>query len=183
MRPMLRTVIAAGLLVSLAATPALAASPILERFHDRVDETFPENLCGIAVMTHVEGVVNGKFALARVGEPRFQAAVSLTWTSRNTAGDVLVFQVAGLNAKDLLVIEHADGTISATYSFRGLAEKLGTGPGRAISMDVGVITFTTRFDPDTEEEISTSTDFVGGPHPEADSGFELFCEIVEDVLG
>ena len=183
MRRMLRVATTVGLLASTLAGPASAASPILERFHDTVDETFPENLCGIDVMTHVEGVVNGKLALARVGEPRFQAAVSVTVTSENTDDDVLVTRVAGLNAKDLLVIDNEDGTVTATYTFRGLAERMTTGPGRAITMDVGVITFTTRFDASTGEAISDSTDFVAGPHPEADSGFELFCEVVEDVLG
>jgi hypothetical protein len=38
---------------------------------------------------------------------------------------------------------------------------------------------------DEQDDVFLSSEilFQAGPHPEADSGFELFCEVVVDVLG
>jgi len=38
---------------------------------------------------------------------------------------------------------------------------------------------------DEEDDVFVSSEilFQAGPHPEADSDFALFCEVVHDVLG
>ena len=41
----------------------------------------------------------------------------------------------------------------------------------------------TVFNVDTEEEISNEVFVIRGPHPEADSDFALFCEIITAELG
>jgi len=47
--------------------------------------------------------------------------------------------------------------------------------------DAGLIVFATTFEGD--EFISSETVLVKGPHPEAESDFALFCEVVTEALG
>ena len=64
---------------------------------------------------------------------------------------------------------------------KGLAELFKTPHGGVLVRDAGYIVFRVTFDGDT---------FVGseivvnkGPHPQADSDFELFCQIMPGALG
>jgi hypothetical protein len=47
--------------------------------------------------------------------------------------------------------------------------------------DAGVITFVETFDLETGDLISTDV-VIKGPHPEAESDFEAFCEVVTGAL-
>jgi hypothetical protein len=73
------------------------------------------------------------------------------------------------------------GTITFTTSFKGLPEKIQTAHGRVLLRDAGIITFVDTFDLNTGDFISEEV-IVKGPHPEADSDFELFCEVVTGAL-
>jgi hypothetical protein len=48
--------------------------------------------------------------------------------------------------------------------------------------DAGVITFANTFDLDTGNFISGEITVNQGPHPEADSDFALFCEVISAAL-
>jgi hypothetical protein len=60
--------------------------------------------------------------------------------------------------------------------------------GPVLSRDAGLVVNRVRvfeFDPATEEVgdlISDTWEFLAGPHPDLESGFEHFCEVVEPYL-
>jgi hypothetical protein len=77
-------------LLLMSAQVALAAKPA-EHFVGRIDETFPEVICGVSVTIHIEGNIN---ALGSEGSS-FKVAeqVQETWT--NADGDWLQLFRAG----------------------------------------------------------------------------------------
>ena len=73
------------------------------------------------------------------------------------------------------------GTITFTSTFKGLPEKIQTANGPVLLRDAGIITFMDTFDLDTGEFISSDV-IIKGPHPEAESDFTLFCEVITEAL-
>jgi hypothetical protein len=63
----------------------------------------------------------------------------------------------------------------------GLPEHFRTQHGGVLTLDAGIIGFRNTFVDD--ESVSSEILFVKGPHPQAESDFELFCEVIPDALG
>jgi hypothetical protein len=59
--------------------------------------------------------------------------------------------------------------------------KLQTVNGPVLLRDAGLIVFEITFEGD--EFISQETLLVKGPHPDAESDFTLFCEVMTEALG
>jgi hypothetical protein len=82
-------------------------------------------------------------------------------------------------------IQNPDGTITFIDTVKGLPEKLSIPGGPTLLRDAGVVTVTTTLRPlgDDEFEIVSQT-FSGehGPHPDLESDFELFCEVLVPAL-
>jgi len=173
--------IAASTVLVLALVPsALAAKGTHEQV--RIDDTFQDEVCGIPVTTHV--VVTGAINIASDGRVTDSTRVRLTWT--NASGTWLRNDVAGPATQ--VVTDNGDGTITIVDRERGIQELLRSAAGIEAAFDRGQITFTTVIDlhdPDDPEDddVLSSAVSQAGPHPDADSDFELFCEVVEDVLG
>lgn len=171
----------AALLALSVAAPAAAARPIHDKF--TVDETITgDNLCEIEVSTRVE--VNGNVLVFDDGHVADVSLIRLTFT--NADGDWLTNFVAG----PVFITEQLDGDIlTITAVNRGVHEMLRSADGISAAFDRGQITFQNVIDlndlEDEEDDVLLSSEilFVAGPHPEADAGFELFCEVVADVLG
>jgi hypothetical protein len=169
----------ATLLVLATASIATAAKPVHDKF--AVDETFSEELCGIQVTTHllIKGNVLGF-------EDHFvdHSQVRITWT--NPDGDWLELFVAGA----FFITEELSGDIlTVTVRAVGIPERLRSAEGLTPAFDRGQLVFRDVIDlndlenPDDDVFISSEVLFDAGPHPEFDSGFTLFCEVVADVLG
>jgi hypothetical protein len=79
------------------------------------------------------------------------------------------------------VIDEQAGTITFVTSFVGLPEKIQTAQGAVLLRDAGVITFADTFDLETGEFLGSEVT-IKGPHPEADSDFVLFCEVITEAL-
>lgn len=189
MRRILLSLVTTVALLLLTAQLALAAKPV---FHEvaQIDEILdpPEELCGdpdtpgtgIPVTTHIQGTLNimersdGTF----VDHSRFR----ITWT--NAEGDWIVNDIAG-QARFQPPIENPDGTVTFIDQHRGVHERLRTSEGLTPAFDRGFITFITTIDfGDPENPVLVDEEIIQhGPHPEADSGFALFCEVVTAVLG
>jgi hypothetical protein len=167
------------MLLLLTAQLALGARPVHERF--TVDEVFTEELCGIEVTTHV--VIKGNF-LGFDDRSVDISRVDITWT--NAEGDWLQNFIAG----PVWFEERLDGDILTLVDrHAGVHERLRSSAGITAAFDRGLIEFRTVIDlndlEDEEDDVFLSSETViqAGPHPEADSDFALFCEVVEDVLG
>ena len=193
---MKRLSIAFGLTLLIVSAPAVAAvgRPV-ERFSDHFDETVlddptttDDDLCGIPVTTHLEGVQNGIVRLDKAGNPLFKVSgfVNQTWTNPTT-GLSVSNRTSGM-FRDIEVVENADGTTTIFSENVGVPERLQTPDRSVLVKDVGRIVFADTFDfgdpdnPDDDVFISSEIVSVAGPHPEADADFELFCEVVVEAL-
>ena len=173
-----RPILLAVVLVIMTAQVALGAKPSHEKFV--IDETFQEELCGIDVTTHVVVKVN-----ALGFEDRFVDLSQVRITFTNEDGDWLQNFAAGRT----VFTEQLDGDIlTFTERHTGVQERLRSSDGITAAFDRGQIVFRTVIDlgdpEDDEDDVVLGFDVIQhGPHPEADSDFALFCDVVTDVLG
>jgi hypothetical protein len=166
---------------------ALAAKPQI--FHDRIDEgPFPEELCGIPVMTEIEGHSVTQLRVNRDGliEVSGNFNATITWT--NPATGLSVVNVVHSPFRDISVTENEDGSLTILSATTGIPEWLQTPDGTTLLKDRGRIVFEVVFDdngtPENFEDDLFTQEIVSvsGPHPEAESDFELFCEVVIEAL-
>jgi hypothetical protein len=158
-------------------TPALAAKPIAQ-FHDHFTDSFSDEICGIAV--DVDLVVTDNFFVYADGTTKDTSSFKQTFTNPEN-GKAVVLSGAGQVTGPPPVVDEEAGTITFLTSFKGLPEKIQTAHGAVLLRDAGIITFADTFDLETGEFISSET-IVKGPHPEADSDFTLFCEVISGAL-
>ncbi len=177
-RPTLLRLLLPGLIISLALLPgtALGAKPI-EQFHDHFTDSFSDEICGIPV--DVEIVVTDNFFLYADESFKDTSSVRATFTNP-VNGKAVVLLVAGQISGTAIVDEEAD-TITFRTSLKGRPEKIRTAHGPVLTRDAGIITFVDTFDLETGEFISSEV-IIKGPHPEADSDFTLFCEVISGAL-
>jgi hypothetical protein len=176
-RALLATLIAA---LTLAAVPgtAFGAKPI-EQFHDHFTESFSEEICGIPV--DVDIVVTDNFFLYEGDSFKDTSSFEGTYTNPVNGKSVLISSAGQVSGPPPIVDEEA-GTITFLTSFKGLPEKIQTANGPVLLSDVGIITFADTFDLETGDFISSEIVVNNGPHPEADSDFTLFCEVITGAL-
>ena len=159
-------------------TPALAAKPIAQ-FHDHFTDSFSDEICGIAV--DVDLVVTDNFFVYADGTTKDTSSFKQTFTNPEN-GKSVVLSGAGQVTGPPPVVDEEAGTITFLTSFKGLPEKIQTAHGAVLLRDAGIITFADTFDLETGEFISSETIVNKGPHPEADSDFTLFCEVMSGAL-
>ena len=168
---------AALMLTAAPAGAAVGAKPI-EQFHDHFTESFSDEICGIPVDTVI--VVTDNFFVYE-GDS-FKATSSFRGTSTNPVnGKSVVISSAGQVSGPPPIVDEEAGTITFLVSFKGLPEKIQTANGPVLLRDAGIITFADTFDLETGDFISSEI-IVKGPHPEADSDFTLFCEVISEAL-
>jgi hypothetical protein len=176
---LLRTLLVA-LITALAVLPgsALGGKPV-EQFHDHFTESFSDEICGIPV--DVDLVVTDNFFL--YADDSFKDTSSFSSTVTNPAnGKSVVISSAGLVSGPAPLVDEEAGTITFFTSFKGLPEKIQTANGRVLLRDAGFVTFADTFDLETGDFISSEITVNKGPHPELDSDFTLFCEVISEAL-
>jgi hypothetical protein len=169
-----------ALITALAVLPgsALGGKP-LEQFHDHFTESFSDEICGIPV--DVDLVVTDNFFL--YADDSFKDTSSFSSTVTNPAnGKSVVISSAGLVSGPAPIVDEEAGTITFFTSFKGLPEKIQTANGRVLLRDAGFVTFADTFDLETGDFISSEITVNKGPHPELDSDFTLFCEVISEAL-
>ena len=169
-----------ALIALLAILPgtALAAQPIAQ-FHDHFTDSFSDEICGVSV--DVDIVVTDNFFLYADDSVTDTGSFQATYTNPVNGKSVVVSN-AGQITGEAIVDEEA-GTVTFLTSFKGLPEKIQTEKGPVLLRDAGIITFADTFDLETGEFISSEITVNKGPHPEADSDFTLFCEVITEALG
>lgn len=163
---------------AIAPAAAIAAQPV-ERWHDRVSESFSDQLCGVAVNVDVSYTDN--------------FSVFEDWTVKGTGssravvtnplnGRSVVLSSAGQFRDVTPVIDEAAGTITFLPTVTGLALKIQTADGGVLLRDAGLISFADTFDLDSGEFISSQTTVTHGPHPQAESDFTKACDVISGAL-
>jgi hypothetical protein len=169
-----------ALITALVVLPgsALGGKPV-EQFHDHFTESFSDEICGIPV--DVDLVVTDNFFL--YADDSFKDTSSFMATFTNPAnGKSVVISSAGLVSGPAPLVDEEAGTITFFTSFKGLPEKIQTANGRVLLRDAGFVTFADTFDLETGDFISSEITVNKGPHPELDSDFTLFCEVISEAL-
>jgi hypothetical protein len=175
----LRRALLLASVAALAVVPgtALGAKPVAQ-FHDHFTDSFSSEICGIPV--DVDLVVTDNFFVYADGSAKDTSSVQQTFTNP-VNGKSVVLSNAGLISFPTAIIDEEAGTITFLTSFKGLPEKIQTAGGPVLIRDAGIITFADTFDLVTGDFISTEV-IVNGPHPEADSDFTLFCQVISAAL-
>jgi hypothetical protein len=164
--------------LAVLAPSALGAKPVAQ-FHDHFTESFSDEICGIPV--DVDLVVTDNFFLYADESSKDTSSVRATFTNPENGKSVVVSNAGQISGPPPIVDEEA-GTITFLTSFKGLPEKIQTASGPVLLRDAGIITFADTFDLETGEFISSEVIVNKGPHPEADSDFTLFCEVISEAL-
>ena len=182
----LSVLLACGLLLAMVQP---AAAKLIERSHDHIVETFEEDLCGIPVITTVDIIENAQVRLAKNGFPLFKTTGPGTFTSTNQANGKSVVETFSGTTKDLSVVDNGDGTITVRTAITGVAQEVTLSDGTVAIKDVGRVVVATVLDyngtpTDTgdDEFVSQTIESISGPHPNLESDFTLFCEVVVPAL-
>ena len=172
-----------ALIAALAVVPgtALGASP--EVFHDHFSDTFENvDVCGVNVDVVSEGVFTDKLFFDQDGNfVRFMSTVSGTNTLTADNGKSVVVHFSNQFTDIDPIVDEAAGTITFVTTFKGLPEMIKTPHGPVLLRDAGLISFADTFDLATFDFISSEV-IVKGPHPDADSDFTAFCEVITEAL-
>ena len=168
-----------------------AAAQLIDRTHQHIVLTIPDDeVCGVPVTTTVDIIANDQERLARSGFPLFMTTGqgTVTWTNPATGKSVSSF-FAGVSTKDLTVVDNGDGTITLRTAITGVPQKITLANGQPLIMDVGRVVFVSVIDyngtptnADDDVLISQSVESISGPHPELQSNFALFCQVVVAAL-
>ncbi|HWD45792.1 MAG TPA: hypothetical protein VHM23_19135 [Actinomycetota bacterium] len=182
----LSVLLACGLLLAMVQP---AAAKLVERSHDHIVETFEEDLCGIPVITTIDIIENLKVRLGKNGFPLFKTTGPGTFTSTNPATGKSVVETFSGATKDLSVVDNGDGTITVRTAITGVAQEVTLSDGTVAIKDVGRVVVATVLDyngtpTDTSDDefISQTIESISGPHPNLESNFTLFCEVVVPAL-
>jgi hypothetical protein len=179
----LRLPLCLTLFAALALMPAaaLAAPPSHEHFRDVGTDVDPD-FCGTGQTINISFDARVNVWLSPEGaEELVRTTVSskVVFTNRVT-GDSVTVSAAGMSTEVPISGDPA-GLHTFLVTTKGLPEKIQTTHGPVLLRDAGIIAFEVTFDGD--EFISQELVLVKGPHPEAESDFELFCEVMVPALG
>jgi hypothetical protein len=179
----LRLPLCLTLFVALALMPAaaLAAPPGHEHFRD-VGTFVDPDFCGTGQ------TINGSFDVRVniwIASDSPTGLVRTTFSGKQVltnpaTGDSVTVSFAG-QTTEVTISGNPAGLHTILVTTKGLPEKIQTTHGPVLLRDAGIIAFEDTFDGD--EFISEEIVLVKGPHPEADSDFELFCEVTTEALG
>jgi hypothetical protein len=149
--------------------------------HSNFSGTFTDvDLCGISTTLTFSGVDNFF--------PVFDASGNLI-AFKDTHQELDVFTAANgksienhfVNPSTATITTNPDGTVTLVQTYKGLLSQLSTPNGPVLARDAGIITFVNLFD-SSGNLISQTFLVVAGPHPDAASGFTLFCQVVTAAL-
>jgi hypothetical protein len=175
-------VLVTGLLALAVALPGIgvAAAPVVNE-HSSFSDTFPDELCGIAGTSTINGVDNFKLYADGTYLDTFRATQVFTAEGGKQVRIFTARQSSGLDQP----IDNGDGTITFMDTFKGLPDKLSIQNGPTLSRDAGTATLTRTFFVEPDESltlVSLTVSGEHGPHPDLDSGFEAFCNVIVPAL-
>jgi hypothetical protein len=172
--------------IAIAGALALPAVAQAQSEHSVVfTDTFPDNVCGVPGETTIRGTDVGRET--RNGQFRSTGFFRATFTAADSGKQLTV--MSGRSDLELSVtVDEEAGTITFVDLVRGLPERVAITHGPTLLLDAGSVIVTTTFalDPLTGEPtgdpLSQTFTAEHGPHPDLESGFEAFCEVVEPYL-
>jgi hypothetical protein len=141
-------------------------------------DTFADQVCDIPGTSTVNVVDN--FKLYADNTFLETARIRQVFTAEN--GKAVVIFAAQQVTGPADPIQNADGTVTFINTFKGLPEKLSIAGGPTLSRDAGVVTVTTTLSSLDGDVVSQTFSGEHGPHPDLESGFEVFCNVLIPAL-
>lgn len=171
-------VLSAAVLALVGPSSALAANPDINRFTDSGTDT-DTDFCGTGKTVNISFDVRGTEFLDP-NQADFKVTVRGTVLFTNPLNGNTVIQHFAVQSLETTLSGDPEGLHTLEFTTKGLPELFRTEHGGVLTRDAGYIVFHTTFDGD--EFISFEIVTNRGPHPQADSDFELFCEIMTTAL-
>jgi hypothetical protein len=169
------------LVLALMPAAASAAPPEVNHFRDVGTDTDPD-FCGTGQAVDIAYDVRFNEWISANGPEdlvRTTRLGKITFTNPDTGLSVLL-SFAG-QTTDTTISGDPEGLHTILTTTKGLPERIQTVNGPVLLRDAGLIVFAVTFEGD--EFISQETVLIKGPHPEAESDFALFCEVMTEALG
>jgi hypothetical protein len=165
--------------LAIVAAPAFGANPQGNHFRDVGTDVDPD-FCGTGKQVNIAFDVRVNEWLApHQGNHKSTSSGTITFTNPLN-GNVVIQRFAG-QFLDVTVSGDPAGINVHDFTNKGLPELFKTPRGGVLTRDAGYIVFRVVFD--GEAPLSTEIVVNKGPHPQADSNFELFCQIMPGALG
>ena len=165
-RVALLSVLVAAIVAVVMPGSGVAAKPVFHS-HENFSDTFADNVCGIDGTSVVRGVDN--------------FTITQTFTATASGKSIRIHAANQVTGNDE-PIDNGDGTVTFVNTFKGLPEQLKIKNGPVLSRDAGVVTLTQNFDATTGDFISQTVSGEKGPHPDLDSDFAIFCDVLIPAL-
>jgi hypothetical protein len=177
----LAALIAAGLtvLAAVAAPGAVGAGQQHDRFHD-VFTDVDEDFCGTGQQIDIAVDVTGNLWDApHKGDFKQTASGTVTLTNPLT-GDTAINRFAGPTWV-VNISGDPEGDHVQEVTVAGLPERWKLAHGRVLIRDAGYVVLRQTIEDD--EVVENEVLVIHGPHPDLESDFELFCEVLPGALG
>ena len=177
---------AAGLAAAFVFALAPAAVDGAAPHHERgTDGPFPDVVCGVP---GTATVTFNNVTTDLGNDTEFQRGrFSYVFTAAATGKSITVQGAGPVTFQS--VVDETAGTITFTETGSGVPELVKVTGGPVLLRDAGHIVDRVRvfeLDPVTGEPtgdpLSDTWEFLAGPHPDLESGFERFCQVVEPYL-
>jgi hypothetical protein len=179
-KSLMRAVVMAPLLSFLAAVAATGAHAA-QVFHAHGTFSTTDTVCGIpGVIIDIKSDQNT--VMSADGSFKTTGAFRQTYTNPVNGKSVIVY-TAGQSSGTAYVLDVAANTVTFDLTYKGLPEKIQAPNGPVLIRDAGSITLREVFDLTTGENISETIVGVSGPHPVAESAFNVSCDIVDAAIG
>ncbi len=164
----------------LALAPVAATAAPDEHFVDTGSDT-DTNFCGTGQTVDISFKVRVNLWLMP-GSDEFSKLTQSgkVWFTNPDTGTTVLVSFAG-QVTNVITSGTEEGVHTHVFTNKGLPEKIKLVGGPVLTRDAGIIAETITFD-ENGEEIDYSATWKG-PHPEAASDFELFCEVTTQALG
>jgi hypothetical protein len=164
----------AGIVLSMAVAFPVGAQAAAPAFHDKIHETIPDvDICGFVGTLSVTGS-----QVVSLTDTRVEVTGQMTNVFTTGDGNTVTISSAGRFTSTFTT---SGDTITFVDTYKGLPESISSRSSGGVELrDAGVISFITAINIVTGE--ITDEVVVNGPHPEADSGFTLFCNAVSAAL-
>jgi hypothetical protein len=172
--------IAAAALALVGLPAGVAANPEVNHF-EFSDSFSDDDFCGTGQTVDISVSGHGTEFLApnQPVDYRNTTVGNIVFTNPLT-GDTVIQHFAG-PFSDTTISGDPEGVHVQEIVVRGLPELVRTEHGGVLIRDAGYVVQHLTFD--GEEFISMEVVVNRGPHPDLESDFELFCEVMPDALG
>lgn len=163
----------------LAFAPIAASAGPDEHFLDVGTDTDP-NFCGTGQEIDVSFRVHVNIWF--MGEEDFSKLTQSgkVWFTNPDNGRSVLLKFAG-QVTNVITAGEEGAVHTHVFTTKGLPEKIKLEGRRVLTRDAGLIVETVTVDANGDLIDYSAT--WKGPHPEAASGFELFCNVMTDALG